>query len=103
MPRFAHTLILPTLASTLLVYACGGSDETATHDPRVAAASAQPDGETVAVAFTAADLEAFERGLRREIELVRDAQQRAASGTPEERGRASRSTPRAPMLRSAHA
>jgi hypothetical protein len=41
------------------------------------------------VAFTEADLDKFERGLRKEIEAVKAAQQRAAAArTPQERGEA---------------
>jgi hypothetical protein len=57
-------------------------------DTQASMTAASSSGETSAVPFTTGDLDALERGLRREIELVRDAQRRSASGTPEERGRA---------------
>lgn len=57
-------------------------------DPRPeTAGAASPAG---AFAFTEADLEGYERGLAREIELVREAKERERTATtPEERARAS--------------
>lgn len=61
----------------------GGTDAAAT--PSGGAADARP------FAFTAADLDAYERGLTREIEVVRAAQARQSSGTtPEARAEAMR-------------
>ena len=57
--------------------------------PPPAAITAEADIGEKPFAFTAADLDAYERGLKKEIELVKAAQAKAASAkTPEERGAA---------------
>jgi hypothetical protein len=73
--------------------ACGARDGGATSDSAAASAeaaagpTAADDGATVD--FTSADLDAYERGLRREIELVRAGRATlAAATTPEARGAA---------------
>ena len=54
-----------------------------------AAATTSGSGESKPFAFTAADLEAYERGLAREVELVRAAQERQRTATtPQARGEA---------------
>lgn len=76
--------------------ACGGAGERAGSDsatvgsaPSSADAPAASATAHVPLAFTAADLEAYERGIAREAELVRAARERGAkAATPEERGAA---------------
>lgn len=76
----------------LLAAACGGSDSSADDDSSAdtAAAAAPATAASPALAeLTTADLDALERGLRREAQLVRDAQQHSGTATTaEERGRA---------------
>jgi hypothetical protein len=79
----------------LLALAACASDEhgdaaAESASPAAATATAGPDGgRAAAFAFTAADLEAYERGIAREAELVREARARgAAATTPAERGAA---------------
>ena len=83
------------VALTLTVAACAGGGEQAVPDSSAAPAAAEAStpsssAETAApLAFTAADLEAYERGIMREAELVRAARARgAAATTPAERGAA---------------
>ena len=84
------------LGVTLLTTACGGETDRPSGDGAggagasaaavAAAGDAAPAG---AVALSEADLDAYERGLQAEIELVRAAQERArTAGTPEARGEA---------------
>ena len=86
--RFAATItaILILFACT----ACGGDTregaDTSTADEREPAAA---DSSTGPAELTEDNLDAYERGLRREIEAVRTAQQRSGTATtPEERGAA---------------
>jgi hypothetical protein len=86
--------VLP--AFLLVAAACARRSEPApAAAPSEGAAAASPPspapeasvGAEAAFAFTDADLEAFERGLAKEIELVQAARARAdAATTPEERG-----------------
>lgn len=88
--------ISPAFAVIFLL-ACGGSqDEVVVADAASptrdaappAPASGQPDANAPA-AFTEADLDAYERGMTAEIEIIKAAQQRQASAkTPEERSQA---------------
>ncbi|MFN2387035.1 MAG: hypothetical protein ABR576_12270 [Thermoanaerobaculia bacterium] len=94
--RFAF--LLPALA--LLTAACARKSEPApAAAPSEEAAAAAPPAAVPeapapgvrAFAFTEADLDAFERGLAKEIELVKAARARGdAARTPEERGLAAR-------------
>ena len=84
-------LLLPLAA----LLACGGSDSAERTDSGTATSSAAPATEAAATdasapfAFTAADLDALDRGLARETELFRASQAQAASAkTPAERGAA---------------
>ena len=85
--------LLLALAGTA---ACGGSDGASdaavdtSRTPVVAAAAAGDDADSAQpLGFTAAGLDAYERGLGREIELVRAAQERArTAATPQERAQA---------------
>lgn len=68
------------------VAACGGNNPN-----EEAASTSAPAGQddSKQVAFTEADLDQFERGLRREIDAVKAAQAKAASApTAQERGEA---------------
>ena len=87
--------LLPVLLLPVLTLAaCGGGgagtgDTTAAVAPAAGDAPASASGAETAYAFTEADLDAWERGLAREIELVREAQARAsAATTPQARGEA---------------
>ena len=77
----------------LTLAGCGGGQQDATADSAgpsatVGATAAGGDAE-VAFAFTDADLDAYIRGMRHEVELVKAAKERgAAAKTPEERGAA---------------
>jgi hypothetical protein len=81
-----RTCITAALVVVLLGSACGGSS------PNEASSRASaPVGENDSrqVAFTEADLDRFERGLRKEIEAVKAAGEKAASAaTAQERGEA---------------
>lgn len=81
-----HTRMVATLAVALVSIACGGNDDGA--EESAAGTPAGQSGSTLA-AFTEADLDKLERGLRSEIGAVKAAQQEAASAaTAEERGKA---------------
>jgi hypothetical protein len=70
----------------LSAIACGGSNSS-----EEASRVSEPAGQDAStpVTFTEADLDKFERGLRREIEAVKAAQEKAASAsTAQERGEA---------------
>jgi hypothetical protein len=83
------------VAITLIAGACGGDAGDATEGAgapgpaagsEAASASAERDAPA---AFTAAELDAYMRGFAREIQLVREAKERASTGrTPEERNEA---------------
>jgi hypothetical protein len=78
--------MVAALTVVLFGIACGGNnpkEETS----RAGAPTGRDDSKLVA--FTEADLDKFERGLRKEIEAFKAAQQRAASArTAQERGEA---------------
>ena len=80
------------LVTALTLSACGSgasSGDTASTAAPAASDAAPASGEEAAYAFTEADLDAWERGLAKEIELVRAAQARAsAATTPQARGEA---------------
>lgn len=84
--------LVPLLA--LLATGCGGggaggSDTAAVPAGGEATATAPAAAGDAPYAFTEADLDAWERGLAKEIELVRAAQARAsAAATPQARGEA---------------
>ena len=87
---FRHPIA--TIAILMSAAACGGKDSPATGDTTSTTAAASPaatasDGP---FAFTDADLDAYEKGMRKEIELVHAAKARGDSAkTPAERGAAS--------------
>ena len=88
MPRpLPLRTLLPALLAAALLGACGGSgdgDAADTGAPGAADAAAPPSSAAVAeqpLALADADLEMYERGLEKEIELVRAAQQRGSSAT----------------------
>jgi hypothetical protein len=82
-----------TLPLSLALIGCGGDDRAGTVDsagPSATVGTTPVGGNTeTAFAFTDADLDMYERGLRKEIELVKAARERGANAkTPEERGAA---------------
>jgi hypothetical protein len=81
-----RTCLIAALTGVLFGVACGGSNPN--EEASRASAPAGRD-ESSQVAFTEADLDQFERGLRKEIDAVKAAQEKAASApTPQERGQA---------------
>lgn len=84
---------LPVAAAFLL--ACGDSGDATSDSAAIAAAAVEVTPPTLsneALAFTEADLDAFERGMAREAELVRQSKERASTAaTPAERGAAAQS------------
>ena len=65
------------------------SAATTPEPPPPSEVTAEPDVGEKLFAFTAADLDAWERGMKKEIELVKAAEAKAAAAkTPEERGAA---------------
>ena len=104
LSRFGRrTLPLPVVPLVLMLAACGSKTESGTAGVRppdregAGAPAADPsDQETPseglsdsAFAFTEADLDAFQRGFAREIELVKAAKERERGAkTPQERGEA---------------
>lgn len=77
------------LFSVVALVACGSGDTT----ERAATDSGAVQTPTAADQLTAADLDALERGLRREVELVKDAQRRSGSAeNAQDRGRATMET-----------
>ena len=71
----------------LFSVACGSDSPNEEASSRDSAPVGQ--SESASVAFTEADLDKFERGLRKEIDAVKAAQQKAASAsTAQERGEA---------------
>src|SRR5687767_6921518 len=76
-------------AVTMMLFgvACGGNAPTGEASRNESAPAGQDD--SAPVAFTEADLDKFERGLRKEIDAVKAAQEKAASAsTAQERGEA---------------
>jgi hypothetical protein len=95
-PRVATAFAL-TIA--LAAYGCGGGDRSPARGDSAAApippstATATAATDDAPFAFTDADLDAYERGMRKEIELVKAAKLRGDSAkTPAERGAASQAT-----------
>ena len=88
---FVRTLA-PALLSLVLATACGSDSSNDRAAPAGGAASGSGGGSSAEpIAVTAADVDAYERGLAKEIELVQAAQARAnAGGTPQERADARR-------------
>jgi len=93
--------IVMTAAAITVLVGCGGGDKTVDRSAGNATPStatnngASPDeashtaGAASAVELTAADLDAYAKGLARETELVRAAQERArTAATPQARGEA---------------
>src|SRR5687767_4034430 len=83
--------VLLAILGIAIVTACSRTDsgqasETADEAAAVSSAPSSPEAAVPAAAdaplsLTAADLDGFEKGLRREIELVRAAQERAGKAT----------------------
>ena len=77
--------IVTALVVAVFGGACGGSNET--QEASTVNAPARDSEDDKAMAFTAADLDQLERGLRAEIDAVKAAQKKAASATTaQERG-----------------
>lgn len=104
---FRHVLVQAARrAAVLALIACSGgasragaessaSDSAAGSVPDVGSPDGAATGESVSapLAFTAADLEAYERGIAREAQLVLAARERGrAARTPAERGAAEQAT-----------
>ena len=90
MPRSTLSRALCPLLVVMLVAACGGGEDGGGGDSAGSGTSAAgAESSDGPFAFTEADLDAYERGLTKEMELVRAAQERASSAsTPEARGEA---------------
>jgi hypothetical protein len=85
MSLFLAAVVLTLLA--VFAIGCGGNDSVPAAENDAPAASAP--GASVSTEITADDLAAYERGIRRETEAVRAAQQAAAAATDAQaRGRA---------------
>ena len=85
-PRPTHLPIAVALVAATLLAGCGGD---ADRGDSAAAERAPSSAPSAAVELTEADLDVYERGLQKEIELVRAAQARAReAATPEARGAA---------------
>lgn len=86
-----------TAAAVLAAIACGGDKTAETSDTGMAATAAESstgDTQTSEVAaapltLTAADIDGFEKGIAREVQLVKEAQERSRTATtPQARGEA---------------
>lgn len=83
------------LCLLLLTLACGGSESpneavgetTAVETAESAAASSETAGK---IDFSEGDLDLYERGIAKEVEIVKGAAERTGRGTPEERAAAMR-------------
>ena len=89
-PRVLRRLLV---SSCVAIVACSSGPKDGADSGESAGAAEQAasseSSSSGPVAFTEADLDAYERGLAREIELVRAAQERQSTAkTPEERGEA---------------
>ena len=81
-----RTCMVAALTVMLFGAACGGNNLNEEATPGTAPAG---EDDPRQLAFTEADLDKFERGLRREVDAVRAAQEKAASApTAQERGEA---------------
>lgn len=93
MPSTALRRELVAVACLLTVAACSGNSDTVADTGQSVApapSATAPTSSDAPFAFTDADLDAYERGMRKEIELVLAAKARGDSAkTPAERGAAS--------------
>jgi hypothetical protein len=81
----------PIVAAVLLIVgaACGGANDKSESSGSVDERQTGASSSTRAVELTSDNLNAYERGLKKEIEAVRNAQQRSsAASTAQERGEA---------------
>jgi hypothetical protein len=86
---FAAPLMLGLAVSSACRRAEPSASTPAVEPPPPATTTAEADVGEKAFAFTAADLDAWERGMKKEIELFKAAQAKGASAkTPEERAAA---------------
>ena len=83
-------LLLPAGLVLLLPLLSACANDVGTDPPGPAVGGGLPPGAAAsALALTEEDLAGYERGMRREIEAVREARQQAAAATdPQERGQA---------------
>ena len=80
-----------TLMLAMVLAACSSADKSAETEEAETAAAVSEAPQTVSL--SAADLDGFEKGIAREIELVKEGQERARRAqTPVERGNAIQST-----------
>jgi hypothetical protein len=78
-----RTCMVVALTLGLFGVACGGNSP---NEEATRANAPAGEGDSKQLAFTEADLDKFERGLRREVDAVKAAQEKAASAsTPQER------------------
>lgn len=78
--------MVAALTVVLFGVACGGNNP---NEEATRASAPAGENDSKQLAFTEADLDKFERGLRREVDAVRVAQEKAASATStHERGEA---------------
>ena len=78
--------MVAALTIALFGVACGANNQ---NDDAARASAPAGEDDSKQVAFTEADLDQFERGLRREVDAVKAAREKAASAsTAEERGAA---------------
>ena len=85
-----HLMYASVLALAMTTAACSGDDHAnESQSPSGSSATASATATLPRPEFTVESLSSYERGLRREIEAVRTAQQRAGDAkTPQERGEA---------------
>ena len=95
------SLHVAVVVLALSVAGCGSGDEPASTDSLVAGAAVPaPAGDVSSAAgasgpvtLSTADIDGFEKGIAREVQLVREAQQRSSTApTPAERGEAMQET-----------
>ncbi len=90
--------LIASILPLLVLIACSGSESASTDSstPQVPATETTVQTATVAagpVDFTAADLDLYERGIAKEIEIVKAAQERASNApTPAERAAAAQAS-----------
>lgn len=91
---FTRSIAALFLVGSSGLLGCGnGSEEKASGAGGTAASRSAESGATEGVLFDNADLDAYARGLRREIEAIRAAKERSANAkTPAERGEAFQAT-----------
>lgn len=100
MPMISPNRLTLTAAAVLAVIACSGDKSAYTADTTMASAvaesetgAAQTSEAAGPLTLTAADLDGFEKGIARETQLVKEAQERSRTATtPQARGEAIQAT-----------